>query len=145
MEMIGRRQKNSALVKFHLPGLIDYAGFRSGDPAPRRNISIVSTIEDQDLASIRYGEQIPIWIDGESHNMPKFGFRPLDDPNWCGISVGIPAKNVDAPSRKASDEDLSILQIQTNGVRRHQLRAGPLNHAQRMLRTRGGRAEDQNA
>src|SRR3989442_288658 len=117
MKMIGSRQKNPALVKFHLPRLIRYAGLRSCNSAAGRCVSIVRTIEDQDFVRIRDGQQISVWIDGESHNMTQFGFRPLDDPNWRGISVGIPPKDVDAPSCKARNENLSILQIQTHGVR----------------------------
>ena len=94
--------------------------------------------------SIRDGEQVPLRIDGESHNMTKLGFWPFDKPNRCGISVGVPAKYVDASSRQTGDENLLIPQIQTDGVRRYQKRVWPFDDAQRMLGTRGGRAEDQN-
>src|SRR5207302_6735016 len=84
----------------------------------------------QDFVSIRDGEQVPLRIDGESHNMTKLGFWPFDKPNRCGISVGVPAKYVDASSRQTGDENLLIPQIQTDGVRRYQKRVWPFDDAQ---------------
>ncbi len=135
MKMIGSRQENSAPVKLHLPWLVRYTGFRSCYPRARSDISVVIAIENQDFVSIRHSEQISFGIDGESHHVAELGLRSLDDANWRRVSVRVPSKNVDASSRKARDENLPILQIQTDGVRRHQMRVRPLNHAQRMLGT----------
>ena len=93
---------------------------------------------------IRDSEQISFGIDGESHDVAELGLWSLNHANRRRVSLRIPAKNVNASSREARDQNLPILQVQTDGVRRHQMRVRPLNHAQRMLGAAGARAKHQN-